>query len=62
MMRQILTLKRGLDQIIQTRSPKKLIDKESGNYSVDFQLHTLLSDIWPMDDYTGELTLEVVNG
>jgi hypothetical protein len=61
-MRQIITLKSGSDQLIQTRSPKKIIELESGIYAVDFKLHNLLSDIWYMDDYIGELTLEVANG
>jgi hypothetical protein len=61
-MRQTLTLYRDDTRLIRTTSPDTLIDLSAGSYAVTTELREQLSTIWPMEEYEGELILEVVNG
>jgi hypothetical protein len=60
-MRQTLELYNGDTRLIRTTSPDTMIDLQSGNYDVTTELREQLSTIWPMEEYEGELILEVVN-
>ena len=61
-MRQTLELYRDDTRLIRTTSPDTMIDLQSGNYDVTTELREQLSVLWPMEEYTGELILEVTNG
>jgi hypothetical protein len=61
-MRQTLVLYRDDTRLIRTTSPDMLIDLSAGSYAVADDLRKQLSAIWAMDEYVGELTLEVING
>ena len=61
-MRQILTLYDNDKQLIRTTSPDIIINIEAGKHKVDETLKLQLSELWQMEEYTGDLILEVING
>ena len=53
------------NKAISIKSPDVLMDIESGAYSADDVIRSQLNDIFgedTMSDYTGTLTIEVMNG
>ena len=61
-MRQLLTLYNNDKQLIRTTSPDIIMNIDDGKYTVDEALKNQLSGLWQMDEYTGDLILEVING
>jgi hypothetical protein len=61
-MKQILTLYSNDKQLIRTTSPDIIMNIDDGKYTVDENLKHQLSELWQMEEYTGDLILEVTNG
>lgn len=59
----IYNLSNESKQLIRTASPDRLIDLDMGIYAVDDVLKNTLRGLWQsIDEYTGILSLEVING
>ena len=61
-MRQLLTLYSNDKQLIRTTSPDIIMNIDDGKYTVDETLKHQLSELWQMEEYKGDLILEVING
>ena len=61
-MRQLLTLYDNDKQLIRTTSPDIIMNIDDGKYTVDENLKHQLSELWQMEEYKGDLILEVING
>lgn len=61
-MRQTLTLKNEIKQLVQTKGPENIIDLSTGRYPITEDLRIQLFELWPMEEYEGDLILEVTNG
>jgi len=59
---QILILKNEVKQLIRMQSPITILYLENGSYEFTSQIRAMVEYMWDISEYTGELTLEVLNG